>query len=65
MCIKAGTIAIVGYGIQGRGQALSLRDSGLNVLVAQRPGGPNYEQAKKDGFEPVEADVAAKKPMSS
>ncbi len=55
------TIAIVGYGIQGRGQALSLRDSGLNVLVAQRPGGPNYEQAKKDGFEPVEADVAAKK----
>ena len=55
------TIAIVGYGIQGRGPALSLRDSGLNVLVAQRPGGPNYEQAKKDGFEPVEADVAAKK----
>lgn len=58
---KGRTIAIVGYGIQGRGQALSLRDSGLNVLVAQRPGGPNYEQAKKDGFEPVEADVAAKK----
>ncbi len=55
------TIAIVGYGIQGRGQALSLRDSGLNVLVAQRPGGVNYDQAKKDGFEPVEADVAAKK----
>ena len=51
----------MGYGIQGRGQALSLRDSGLNVLVAQRPGGPNYEQAKKDGFEPVEADVAVKK----
>ena len=58
---KGRTIAIVGYGIQGRGQALSLRDSGLNVLVAQRPGGPNYEQAKKDGFEPVEADVAVKK----
>ncbi len=58
---KGRTIAIVGYGIQGRGQALSLRDSGLNVLVAQRPGGVNYEQAKKDGFEPVEADVAAKK----
>ncbi len=58
---KGRTIAIVGYGIQGRGQALSLRDSGLNVLVAQRPGGVNYNQAKKDGFEPVEADVAAKK----
>ncbi|MBI5415811.1 MAG: ketol-acid reductoisomerase [Candidatus Omnitrophica bacterium] len=58
---KGRTIAIVGYGIQGRGQALSLRDSGLNVLVAQRPGGVNYDQAKKDGFEPVDADVAAKK----
>ena len=58
---KGRTIAIVGYGIQGRGQALSLRDSGLNVLVAQRPGGVNYDQARKDGFEPVDADVAAKK----
>ncbi len=58
---KGRTIAIIGYGIQGRGQALSLRDSGLNVLVAQRPGGVNYDQARKDGFEPVDADVAAKK----
>lgn len=58
---KGRTVAIVGYGIQGRGQALSLRDSGLNVLVAQRPGGVNYDQARKDGFEPVDADVAAKK----
>ncbi len=58
---KGRTIAIVGYGIQGRGQALSLRDSGLNVLVAQRPGGVNYDQARKDGFEPVEAGAAAKK----
>lgn len=58
---KNRTIAIVGYGIQGRGQALCLRDSGLNVLVAQRAGGPNYLQAQKDGFAPVEADEAAKK----
>ena len=55
------TIAIIGYGIQGRGQALSLRDSGLQVLVSQRPGGPNYDQAKKDGFEPVDVETAAKK----
>ncbi len=53
-------IAIIGYGIQGRGQALSLRDSGLNVIVSQREGGPNYEQAIKDGFTPVPAGVAAK-----
>ena len=57
--IKNKTIAVVGYGIQGRGQALSLRDSGLKVVVAQRKGGPNYDQAIKDGFKPVNADVAA------
>ena len=59
--LKNKTIAIVGYGIQGRGQALNLRDSGLNVVIAQRPGGPNYEQATKDGFEPVDVSTAAKK----
>ncbi|HLF18105.1 MAG TPA: ketol-acid reductoisomerase [Candidatus Omnitrophota bacterium] len=59
--LKNKTIAVVGYGIQGRGQALNLRDSGLNVLIAQRPGGPNYDQAVKDGFKPVDADTAAQK----
>ena len=48
--IKNKTIAVVGYGIQGRGQALNLRDSGLKVIIAQRPGGPNYDKAIKDGF---------------
>jgi ketol-acid reductoisomerase len=57
---KDRTIAIIGYGIQGRGQALNLKDSGLNVVVAQRPGGANYEQAKKDGFTPIDAKTAAK-----
>ena len=57
---KNKTIAIIGYGIQGRGQALNLRDSGLKVIIGQRAGGPNYDQAKKDGFEPIEANVAAK-----
>jgi ketol-acid reductoisomerase len=58
---KNRTIAIIGYGIQGRGQALNLRDSGLNVIVAQRSGSPNYDIAKADGFDPVDANVAAKK----
>ncbi len=58
--IKNKTIAIIGYGIQGRGQALNLRDSGLNVIIGQREGGPNYEQAVKDGFKPVDATTAAK-----
>ncbi len=57
---KNRTIAIVGYGIQGRGQALSLRDSGLDVVVAQRKGGKNYDQAKKDKFKPIDAEEAAK-----
>lgn len=59
--LKNKTVGVIGYGIQGRGQALNLRDSGLNVVVAQRSGGPNYEIAKKDGFEPVTAEEASKK----
>src|SRR3989338_9204347 len=58
--LKGKTVAIIGYGIQGRGQALNLRDSGVKVLVAQRPGGPNYDVARQDGFKPVSADEAAK-----
>ena len=59
--IKDRIVGVIGYGIQGRGQALNLRDSGVRVIVSQRPGGPNYEQAKKDGFEPVDAGEAARK----
>ncbi|MFA5271627.1 MAG: ketol-acid reductoisomerase [Candidatus Omnitrophota bacterium] len=58
--LKGKTIAIIGYGIQGRGQALCLRDSGCNVVVSEMQGTPNYEQAKKDGFSPVSAIDAAK-----
>jgi len=59
--IQDKTIAIIGYGIQGRGQALNLRDSGLNVIVSELAGTPNYDQAKEDGFDPIEANKAAKK----
>jgi ketol-acid reductoisomerase len=59
--LKGKTAAIIGYGIQGRGQALNLRDSGVKVIVAQRPGGPNYDIAKQDGFTPVSVEEAAKK----
>ncbi len=59
--LKGKTIAIIGYGIQGRGQSLCLRDSGCNVIISEMEGTPNFEQAKKDGFTPVPASEAAKK----
>jgi ketol-acid reductoisomerase len=59
--IKDRPIAIIGYGIQGRGQALNLRDSGCQVIVSQREGGPNYQKAIDDGFKPMDAKTAAKK----
>lgn len=58
--IKDKTIAIIGYGIQGRGQSLCLRDSGCKVVVSEMAGTPNFELAKKDGFIPVSAAEAAK-----
>ena len=43
-------IAIVGYGSQGRAHALNLRESGFDVTVGLRPGGPTEIKAKADGF---------------
>ncbi len=59
--LKDKTIAIIGYGSQGHAHAQNLRDSGLNVIVGQRPGGANYELAKEHGFAPMSAAEAAKK----
>lgn len=59
--LKGKTIAIVGYGSQGHAHAQNLRDSGLDVIVAQRPGGPNYDLAKEHGFAPMSVADAAKK----
>ncbi len=53
------TVAVIGYGSQGHAHAQNLRDSGINVIVGQRPGGPNYDLAQKHGFEPVSAKEAA------
>lgn len=59
--LKGKKVAIVGYGIQGRGQGLNLRDSGVDVIIAQRKGGKNYQIAIEDGFKPVTAEEAAQK----
>jgi ketol-acid reductoisomerase len=58
--LKGKKIAIIGYGIQGRGQSLNLRDSGCDVIVSELEGTPNYEQAKKDGFDPLPAADACR-----
>ena len=58
--IKNKKIAIIGYGIQGRGQALNLRDSGLNVIVSELEGTENYKKALEDNFKPMPAKEAAK-----
>ena len=49
--LKNETIAILGYGIQGPGQAGNLRDNGFNVIVGQRPG-KTYDKAVADGWVP-------------
>ena len=48
--LKGGTIAIVGYGSQGRAHARNLRDSGFDVVVGARPGGNAEHRAASDGF---------------
>ena len=58
--LKGKKIAIIGYGIQGRGQALNLKDSGVDVIVSELAGTENYKQAEKDGFKPIPADEASK-----
>ena len=44
-------VTILGYGSQGRAHALNLKDSGLDVVVGLRPGGPSWQQASADGLD--------------
>ncbi|MDN7024956.1 ketol-acid reductoisomerase [Methanoculleus sp. FWC-SCC1] len=48
--LEGKTVAVVGYGSQGRGQALNLRDSGHRVVIGLRPGG-SWQKASEDGFD--------------
>ena len=48
------TIAVLGYGVQGPGQSLNLRDNGFNVIVGQRKGGKSWDKAIADGWVPGE-----------
>ena len=51
--LKGEKIAVIGYGVQGPGQSLNLRDNGFDVIVGQRPG-KTYDKAVADGWVPGE-----------
>lgn len=52
--LKNDTIAIIGYGVQGPGQALNLKDNGFNVIVGQRKNSKTWDKAVADGWVPGE-----------
>jgi ketol-acid reductoisomerase len=63
--LKNETIAIIGYGVQGPGQALNLRDNGFNVIIGQRKNSKTWDKAIADGWVPgqtlFEIEEAAEK----
>ena len=59
--LKNKTIAVIGYGIQGRAQAMNLRDSGLRVIVGLRKGGKSWDLAVAERFEVYEVEEAVKR----
>ncbi len=50
--LKNETVAVLGYGVQGPGQSLNMRDNGIRVIVGQRSQTPSWERAVKDGWVP-------------
>ena len=48
------TVAVIGYGVQGPGQALNQKDNGVNVIVGQRKNSKSWDKAVADGFVPGE-----------
>ncbi|MEM9082964.1 MAG: ketol-acid reductoisomerase [Planctomycetota bacterium] len=51
-------VAVVGYGSQGRGQALNLRDSGVDVRLGLREGGASWSEALSEGWSPMNVEEA-------
>ncbi len=50
--LRGEVIAVIGYGVQGPGQAQNLRDNGFDVIVGQRQGGGSWAKAERDGWVP-------------
>ena len=58
--LEGKTVAVIGYGSQGRGQSLCLRDSGIRVIIGARPG-KSFDLAQQDGMEVVSTEEAAER----
>jgi ketol-acid reductoisomerase len=50
--LKNETVAVIGYGVQGKGQSLNMKDNGVNVIIGLRDAGSSWEKAKADGWIP-------------
>src|SRR3989344_3194718 len=48
--LKGETVAVLGYGVQGPGQALNMKDNGIHIIVGQRRGTKTWEKAVADGW---------------
>ena len=57
--LKERTVAVIGYGAQGRAQSLNLKDSGANVVIGLRPTGASWPKAEEDGHRVKSVDEAA------
>ena len=57
--LQGKTVAIIGFGSQGHAHALNLRESGVNVIVAEAPGSPGWQAAEKAGVAVMETPKAA------
>lgn len=52
--LKDETVAVIGYGVQGPGQSLNLKDNGINVIIGQRQNSKSWDKAVADGWVPGE-----------
>lgn len=52
--LKDEVVAVIGYGVQGPGQSLNLKDNGINVIVGQRKNSKTWDKAVADGWVPGE-----------
>ncbi len=50
--LKGEVVAVLGYGVQGPGQSMNMRDNGINVIIGQRKGSKSWNKAIQDGWEP-------------